>query len=83
MLQRGLQDHHVTALYLDNYMMYTGDYDASGLYTHTFAAEKKTTVLSAVTWRRILPLTLTLHLRTFYELHGTSRSSAEEAYHQD
>ena len=30
-----------TAPYLDNYMMYTGDSDASGLYTHTFAAEKK------------------------------------------
>lgn len=29
------------APYLDNYMMYTGDSDASGLYTHTFAAEKK------------------------------------------
>lgn len=27
--------------YLDNYMLYTGDSDASGLYTYTFAAEKK------------------------------------------
>ena len=30
-----------TAPYLDNYMMYTGDSDASGLYNHTFQAEKK------------------------------------------
>jgi NEDD8-activating enzyme E1 len=30
-----------SAPYLDNYMMYTGDSDASGLYTHTFTAEKK------------------------------------------
>ena len=29
------------APYLDNYMMYTGDSDASGLYNHTFQAEKK------------------------------------------
>ena len=29
------------APYLDNYMLYTGDSDASGLYTYTFAAEKK------------------------------------------
>jgi ubiquitin-activating enzyme E1 C len=27
--------------YLDNYMMYTGDSNESGLYTYTFAAEKK------------------------------------------
>lgn len=27
--------------YLDNYMLYTGDSDTSGLYTFTFAAEKK------------------------------------------
>lgn len=29
------------APFLDNYMMYTGDSNASGLYTYTFAAEKK------------------------------------------
>lgn len=29
------------APYLDNYMLYTGDSDAAGLYTYTFAAEKK------------------------------------------
>jgi ubiquitin-activating enzyme E1 C len=29
------------APYLDNYMMYTGDSNTSGLYTYTFAAEKK------------------------------------------
>ena len=29
------------APYLSNYMMYTGDSDASGLYTYTFEAEKK------------------------------------------
>ena len=29
------------APYLDNYMMYTGDSNESGLYTYTFAAEKK------------------------------------------
>lgn len=29
------------APYLDNYMLYTGDSDASALYTYTFAAEKK------------------------------------------
>lgn len=29
-----------TAPYLDNYMMYTGDSNAFGLYTHTFSAER-------------------------------------------
>jgi NEDD8-activating enzyme E1 len=27
--------------YLDNYLLYTGDSDAAGLYTYTFAAERK------------------------------------------
>jgi NEDD8-activating enzyme E1 len=30
-----------SAPYLDNYLLYTGDSDSSGLYTYTFAAEKK------------------------------------------